>query len=60
MSAAVLEEDREIRGAGEIYERAHAWGHLPPMMEFTTFLAAVRRGDDPFVRRLGDETIYEN
>ena len=40
--------DDRVRGAAEIYQRARAWGHLPPMMEFETFLAAMARGDDPF------------
>jgi hypothetical protein len=56
------EEDSKIRGAAEIYARASAWGHLPPMMEFSTFLAAMERGDDPFTRRMcgGEEAAIEN
>lgn len=44
------EPDRALRGAAEIYERAHAWGHLPMEMGFQAFLAAMERGDDPFMR----------
>lgn len=42
-------EDDALRGAAEIYARAHAWGHLPMAMEFAAFLAAIQRGDDPFI-----------
>ncbi|MGA9722690.1 MAG: hypothetical protein WBQ86_09565 [Candidatus Binatus sp.] len=57
------EPDKRLRGAAEIYERAHAWGHLPMDMEFATFLAALERGDDPFTRRMGgdgDEAAIES
>ena len=57
----VQHEDPWLRGAAEIYERAHAWGHLPMQMEFATFLAAIERGDDPFVEAevWVDEEAYD-
>ena len=53
------EPDRKLRGAAEIFVRAHAWGHLPMSLEFQDFLAAMERGDDPFTRRMcgGEESI---
>lgn len=45
-----MEVDREIEGAGRIYERAKKWGHLPRGMTFESFLAALRRGDDPYLK----------
>jgi hypothetical protein len=52
----IEETDREIEGAARIYERAKKWGHLPAAMTFESFLAALRRGDDPYlgVCRCGD------
>ncbi len=41
--------DHEIEGAAGIYERAKRWGHLPAGMTFERFLAALRRGDDPYL-----------
>ncbi len=45
----IEETDREIEGAGRIFERAMRWGHLPAAMTFESFLAALRRGDDPYL-----------
>jgi hypothetical protein len=45
----IEETDREIEGAARIYERAKKWGHLPVAMTFESFLAALRRGDDPYL-----------
>ncbi len=51
-----MEEDREIEGAARIYERAKKWGHLPKTMTFERFLAALRRGDDPYLEaRVGEK-----
>jgi hypothetical protein len=46
----ISEIDREIEGAAGIYERARRWGHLPDRMTFEIFLAALRRGDDPYLK----------
>jgi hypothetical protein len=52
-----MEIDREIEGAGRIYERAKKWGHLPRGMTFESFLAALRRGDDPYLKaRVGEQS----
>ena len=45
----IEETDREIEGAARIFERAMSWGHLPAAMTFEKFLAALRRGDDPYL-----------
>lgn len=45
----VEEMDTEIIGAARIYVRAMKWGHLPAAMTFESFLAALRRGDDPYL-----------
>ncbi len=45
----VEEMDREIIGAANIYVRAMRWKHLPAAMSFEQFLAAIRRGDDPYL-----------
>ena len=45
----IEEADREIEGAAGIFERAMKWGHLPLAMTFESFLAALRRGDDPYL-----------
>jgi hypothetical protein len=47
--AGMDDMDREIDGAAAIYERAVKWGHLPAAMTFERFLAALRRGDDPYL-----------
>jgi len=45
----VEEMDREIIGAANIYVRAMRWKHLPAAMSFERFIAAIRRGDDPYL-----------
>ena len=50
----IKEMDREIEGAAGIYERAKSWGHLPATMTFENFLAALRRGDDPYLEAHDD------
>ncbi len=45
----IEDTDREIEGAAGIFERAMKWGHLPQAMTFESFLAALRRGDDPYL-----------
>ena len=45
----VEEMDREIIGAANIYVRAMRWRHLPAAMSFEQFIAAIRRGDDPYL-----------
>jgi hypothetical protein len=48
--------DLEIEGAARIYARAMQWGHLPAAMTFESFLAALRRGDDPYLAPGADTT----
>jgi hypothetical protein len=49
MTPIAEEMDRGLAGAAAVYERAMRWGHLPAAMTFERYLAAIRRGDDPFV-----------
>jgi hypothetical protein len=53
---SAMEVDREIEGAGRIYERAKKWGHLPRGMTFERFLAALRRGDDPYLKAASENS----
>jgi len=44
----IVELDRDITGAADVFRRALGWGHLPPTMTFEQYLGARRRGDDPY------------
>ena len=47
-SMMIVELDRDITGAADVYQRAMGWGHLPSTMTFEQYLGVRRRGDDPY------------
>ena len=47
-SMMIVELDRDITGAADVYQRAMGWGHLPSTMTFEEYLIVLRRGDDPY------------
>ena len=44
-------EDRQMEGPAKLYQFARRWRHLPARMTFEQFIAALERGDDPYIRR---------
>lgn len=51
MWAYISANDAALDARAEVFRRGKTWGHLPAAMTFEQFLAAQRRGDDPFIRR---------